>query len=245
MRKGAKKNGALWADGFWARFAFVTPRADEPRKRDRFPDGERRIPPALIAPLRVWHARLGLPTVDITPRQDERGKLDGYSVVVGDYTPPSCTLGAGVVDSFYRYHDALLDIAEEHSGNADLDGNYARFAEKAMRVAMLLASLENSGRIELCHWARAQSIAERWRVGVHSLFAQVNTSQNDEQDREERALTAIQKLGNPTAREVAQRLHVKTTEAEAILGGLARSGLVAFAEHDNGKGRKVIRYRIT
>ncbi len=60
------------------------------------------------------------------------------------------------------------------SGLTNLDGNYSRFPEKALWVAALFASLSNSLRIELSHWARAQEIAERWRAGTHELYSQLN-----------------------------------------------------------------------
>jgi len=65
-----------------------------------------------------------------------------------------------VVDAYYAYDNALLDIAEN---NEDLLGNYGRLAEKALRVAILFANLENDGVIKMKHWARTQGITERHR----------------------------------------------------------------------------------
>ncbi|HZG68002.1 MAG TPA: hypothetical protein VEZ12_14750, partial [Herpetosiphonaceae bacterium] len=55
---------------------------------------------------------------------------------------------------------------------------------KALRIAMLLASLENGGVIERAHWARAQQITERWRADLHHLVAQLG---QDEPSRERKA----------------------------------------------------------
>ncbi len=62
-------------------------------------------------------------------------------------------------EAYYRYHDGLEDLAAA-SDNEYLDGNYGRFAEKALRVALLLASVQGAEAIGLRHWARAQEIAE-------------------------------------------------------------------------------------
>ena len=59
----------------------------------------------------------------------------------------------------------------------DLDGNYARFPEKALRIAALFSSLGGSPEIKINHWAKAQAITERWRSNLHSLYKQVNTEE--------------------------------------------------------------------
>ncbi len=114
----------------------------------------------------------------------QRKDLDGkptrdFDVNVAAQPPQVCTLGAGVRDAFYRYYTALRSLAAA-SDNTDLDANYTRFAEKALRVAILLASLDDrgagpafSGVIELRHWARGQAIAERWRQSLHNLYMQI------------------------------------------------------------------------
>ena len=181
------------------------------------------IPTDIIEPVRDWHHRLGLPEVVITDVTADKSKTD-RNIVIGKYAPRPCTLGDGVVEKFYTYRNGLLDILEEHSQSGDLDGNYARLPEKALRVAMLLASLENQGGIELRHWARAQNIAERWRFSLHTLFAQVNgDDERDERLQVERALKVVARLGTPTAREVGQLLHIKTQDAERLLETMVRS----------------------
>ncbi|NTW00760.1 MAG: DUF3987 domain-containing protein, partial [Oscillochloris sp.] len=160
----AKRGAALWSDGFFARFAFIVPPTDLPLSLARFPEGEREVPTALMQPLLEWHQRLGIPKVTIREVTGEAGKAGGAFDVSYAYVPEQhCILAPGVREAFYVYHDALLTLVSS-SDQYDLDGNYARFAEKALRVAMLLASLSNEGRIELRHWARAQQIAEIGRA---------------------------------------------------------------------------------
>jgi hypothetical protein len=191
LKPFAKKGASLWGDGFWARFAFITPPPDEPRKKGRFPEGKRVTPPAIVAKLKEWHNRLGIPTPQAVERLDPEGKGSGkFDLFVEAPAPRQCILGEGVFEAFYRYHDALLDIVEQ-SSNHDLDGNYSRMAEKALRVAMLLGSLENYDQIEIRHWARAQQITESWRQNLHHLYTEVTGS---EQSRGEEVEGKIMKL---------------------------------------------------
>ncbi len=140
LRPYAQPNGPLWHDGFFARFAFIAPPNTAERSRGTFPKGQRLFPDELLQPLKAWHQRLGMPDVNV---EASPGDASPHWKLAGDYHPTTCILGEGVLDAFYQYHDALLDIAQG-SWRTDLDGNYARFAEKALRVSMLLASLGNN-----------------------------------------------------------------------------------------------------
>jgi hypothetical protein len=172
LRPVAKKGTQLWGDGFLARFAFITPPQDEVLAA-QFPKGQRPSPPELMAPLVAWHRQLGLPTVRIEKQVGKNGASTGEKVVtVEPPEPQPCTLGADVWDALHRYNRGVLEIARG-SQLTDLDGNYGRLHEKALRVAALLAGLENGGRVEMRHWARAQEMAERWRLYAHRLYGQV------------------------------------------------------------------------
>jgi hypothetical protein len=223
LRPLAKRSAAMWNDGFWARFAFAVPTSDA-RKRDRFPEGEREIPSRITEPLRAWHGRLGLPAVSLVQEEQRDGSVK-LRVELGPWEPQPCRLGAEVYEAFYTYHDALLDIVAGMD-QEDLDGNYCRFAEKALRIAIQLGSLENANQIELRHWARGQAIAERWRAGLHRLFAILNEPEPSATEAmEERCLRAVEALGKATAREVSQRIRgLSSAEALGYLEGLARAG---------------------
>lgn len=235
----AQMGGTLWGDGFWARFAFVTPPAAADRKTGRFPDGELVIPDYLTAPLRSWHQRLGVPEAEVIERIDEDGKAIGYDILRKPAGLEICTLGAGVVDAFYAYHDGLLDLVYDNP-SADLDGNYTRFAEKALRVSMLLASLENGGHIEMRHWARAQQVTEHWRAGLHNLYQQINNGDLSEEGQlAEKVLAMVAERGPMTMREMYQFANVKSTVMKGVVPDLVNDGkLEAFQE-----GRAV-RYRL-
>lgn len=223
----ARKGAALWGDGFFARFAFVVPPADLKPSLARFPEGERVIPGALVQTLHTWHERLGIPTVTVTERTaDAKGK-PAFDAGITPAPGQRCTLGPGVYDSFYAYGDAMI-ITVYESGQRDLAGNYARLAEKALRVAMLLASLENQGRIEIRHWAKAQQIAEGWRSDLHSLVDALSASAEPsrEHDTEGKVIRLLERGTPMTAREVGQFAHVSSAEAQQVLEHLTRLGEV-------------------
>jgi len=223
----ARRGDSMWRDGFWARFAFVTPHTHEP-KLDRFPTGERVIPTGLIKPLRQWHDRLGMPAVSVDAEFDAAGKRIGeFTVDRQPYSPVVCAVDDDVLEAFYTYHDALASLAAARQ-EEDLDGNYARFAEKALRIAVLLGSLANDNHIEIRHWARAQQIAEDWRAGLHALVVEINQPGPSQSERlEDRLLCIVQKLGKPTANEVSKYLRgVSAADAARLLDGLAAAGAV-------------------
>jgi hypothetical protein len=77
------------------------------------------------------------------------GKPSGLKKV--SFTPAKptvLTLNPEVNEAFYAYHDGLLEIIVK-GDNHDLDGNYARMAKKALRVALLLASVSGSYEIKI------------------------------------------------------------------------------------------------
>ncbi|MEM7033912.1 MAG: DUF3987 domain-containing protein [Chloroflexota bacterium] len=217
LRPFASQGNTLWGDGFWARFAFVAPSFDYPRGRARFPLGERKIPQSIWQPLRTWHRQLGIHDLSI----------------VGDeahhtYQPPkTCSLDPKVVEAYYTYNDAL-DFLSDRFSSADLNGNYARFAEKALRVAMLLASLENRGKIEMQHWARGQAVAERWRQGLHSLRQQLSQqTPNEKRILEDKIVLLITKKGPRTVREMSQSLWgFSSADLQAVVKGMVQAEIL-------------------
>src|SRR5690606_7283382 len=88
LRPYAKKGSALWGDGFWARFAFITPSPDTPRAAGEFPTGERIIPNELTKPLRDWNDCLGVPRVEIVESTNAKGEKTGTGTVEVENVPP-------------------------------------------------------------------------------------------------------------------------------------------------------------
>ncbi len=245
----ARPGGALWQDGFYARFAFVAPPPHDRGQRGLFPKGDRVVPKQVVEPLVAWHRRLGMPEVRIS-RGRNMGNPPisiGWKVQREELQRTVCTVAEGVQDAYYAYHFALLDIIAG-SQQSDLDGNYARLPEKALRIAMLMASLDPScdNRVEMRHWARAQQIVERWRVDLHHLVNTLDVPLPSRGERDEdRVLRTLERLSaagqSPTARELRVRMRGLTTpDVERILAALVRNGLATVS--NTGRAN---RYRAT
>lgn len=205
----AGRNAKFWRDGFFARFAFAVSPQEKPDK-GRFPDGDLKFPDSITKPLQAWHDTLKMPQTYVTPKsKDEQGNTTEYEFTRDPLPCHDCTMNSTIADAFYRYSDALNDMIYDYRLEA-LAGNYVRFPKKALRLAMLFASLENKGRIELRHWAKGQEIAEIWRQDLHTLYQQVNTGEISESSyAEDELLRIIRKLHKaqgrgPTAREIAR-----------------------------------------
>ena len=197
LKPFANRGAALWGDGYLARFALVTPPSGH-LEFGRFPRGQRVIPTNLITPIHNWHERLGLPQYTIN---DEAG----VPILSFQPNPPLYVeLSEESYEAYYQYFEALREIVSL-SNDTDLDGNYSRFPEKALRISALFASLSDCPRIELSHWARAQSITERWRAGLHELYQQVGASEAVQPpSNEDKILRIIHLKGHPTKRELVQ-----------------------------------------
>lgn len=219
----AKSGGAMWHDGFWARFAFITPPNDTP-KLDRFPKGTRTIPSTLVMPLRYWHERLGTPELTISLDKEEK-----YQWQRGPLPERICSWDDDVYEAYYAYDVALRQLLQRTEyKHGDFDGNYARFPAKAIRIALILASLENGGHIDIRHWARAQQITERWRQSLHNLYDQLNQSDQSEAEKtEDKIIRVIQHLEQATVREVSQRVAgIDTANTRSKLEDLVQAGVI-------------------
>ena len=231
----AKRGSALWNDGFWARFAFVAPSLGAERSNERFPQQQRIIPNNLVNPIVEWHRRLGIPDVQVVDRGSK------FDALVVPPEPHVMTMGAGVYDAYYRYNDALIDIVTK-SNLTDLDGNYARLPEKALRVAMLLSSLGKSERIEMRHWHRAQQVAETWRRNLHNLYDQIVGDGDTPKivAMEQRIERLIADKGPRTLREIVQGIHgLDSNQAKVIVKSMTDTGFLALM-----KDGKAERYRL-
>ncbi len=218
LRPLMRKGDAGWTNGFWARWAFVTPPEDG-YKNDRFPTGERRPPQELIWILRDWHRRLGAPDVSI---QDK----DTFSV--GPLPITQVTVTDAVINAYYSYGDAVMGLVAK-SGLEELDSWHNRLSVKALRVAMLLGSLENNHTVELRHWARAQEMAERWRGSIHRLYRQTNSQveASAQVTAEDAVYDIIRRLGSPSIRDLKTRIATMSAgEIKDHAERLVKAGLV-------------------
>lgn len=247
VRPYAKPGSALWQDGFWARWAFITPPLNHPPQYGRFPAFKEDVPLELTEPLKRWHQALGIPEVNIEETINDDGDPTGkFSFTFDEIQPLSCTLGNGVLDAYYSYHDGLVLLASEQAeiGDTDLIGNYGRFAEKAMRIAMLLAGINNQNRIELPQWARAQSITELWRQNLHYLSEQVTTpAPSQESQIQEKIVGILRRNGPGTAADIGRNIRgLSGPEVDEICQRLLKSGELIVQEVTQ---RKTNRYALS
>jgi len=190
-RPHAGRGAKFWRDGFFARFAFVTPpAASNDDSEARFPIGRMTVPMSLTQPLVKWHQRLGIPKVEFIQKTNKQGDVIETKVKRGELPENVCQVDEDVAKAFYDYLFALMRIVRD-SQFEDLAGNYGRLPAKALRIAGLFASLENDGHIQMCYWAKAREITEVWRKCLHILYAQINMDDESLSDQAERKLLQI------------------------------------------------------
>jgi len=174
-----KPGSPWWRDGFFPRFSFVVPLPEEPRSPVPFPKGLQKLHSSLIVDLMDWHARLGIPTIEIAPHDGKTGKTSpAWSVTRSPLPLQEITFDAKADHAQEAYQMAIFTmIADTTQVSEDLGASYIRLHAKAIRIAMLLASVEGKTVIGLQHWAYAQAITERWRRMMHQVIEMAADSQ--------------------------------------------------------------------
>lgn len=197
----------LWRDGYIARFAFIAP-GNTPVSSAPFPDGAFTYPVHLIQTLTAWQKRLGIPRVTVEPIHAQKGRETGRYRIA--FTHPHkeipSVLSPDVQKAFYAYDRGMHELMT-HTRHEDLDGSYARFPMKALRIAGLLASLHDDGdkhTIWPAQWYRGQQIAERWRQDLHKLLQQVHEDDSTTREGrgEQRIIAVLKKHGALTVRDI-------------------------------------------
>lgn len=245
IKNSAKTGSQFWSDGFWARFAFVTPPVDS-YKDCPFSIGEIPVPYELWRSLKDWHTRLGEPTISIDEKKDEKGKISDRQIVRGVLPEVKIEPTEEARDAWIRYRSALKKIASDPKYK-DLRGSYGRLPIKAIRIAALLASLENANQIQMKHWAKAQEITERWRKSLHELYHQVNHSELEPtyaKKVEDDILKYVKKLQEeakpPTVRDLSRYMtRVDVGRIKQGCADLVRAGLLV-----EDKSSRSVRYVI-
>ena len=204
------RGAALWGDGYLARFGLVTP-PEGCLNNGRFPKDKRVIPSSLSSTLSQWHKRLGVPKYDLHTVEDK------FHIEVHSGPPDILELSEETFEACYQYLMSLRGIISQ-SADSDLDGNYSRFPEKALRISALFASLNDSPTIELPHWAKAQAITERWRIGLHELYRQVSAEEDKAKPSDDdKVVRVLRRKGPLTKREISQ---YTTLKDEKLLNSL-------------------------
>ena len=95
----------------------------------------------------------------------------------GDLPQQIVTWTKDVYKAHEGYYEALATLARDSGLDERFRATYGRLPDMALKIAMLLASLENNGDIDMRHWARGQQITEHWRANFHELIAQLSTDE--------------------------------------------------------------------
>lgn len=211
MKQAARPNSNYWGDGFWARFVIITPPNDYYSTEEYPKDEPFKIPQSIVAPLQQWNGRLGIPVVTV---------VDGKPVYASGFPRQTLTLTPDAWDAFYRYLNALRVIIAL-SDNNDLDGSYVRFPAKALRIAALFASLDNSPVIGINHWAKAQSISEKWRMNLHDFYSQFSWNRQKQVPTNEQKIYRVLSVdGSLTCREIQQKTGLNSIDVRNALDTL-------------------------
>lgn len=225
-----------WHDGFWARFAFIAPYDDEQPSLAHPPRGARTIPGDLLWPLAQWHQRLGVPTLSLTEILDNRDKPTGaWQAEIGPLPQHTLRVDADVADQHDLYNDTLLGLVMSGDVPQDFSATYGRFHAKALRIALVMASLAGDETVRWEHWCYAQALTEDWRLSLHELYARVTDSEPLSRGEliEQKLLKYLAKAGQATAREIAKYCHSKDSVSLArTLAALTETGQV-FADVTN------------
>lgn len=201
LKSIASPANPIWTDGTFARVGWIVP----PRGFIRVasaPDGVADVPFEIKDTLKKWHQRLGEPECFITETEAD-GKKGGtqYEITRGDLPQrPVYWSDSSVREAHQAYYHALVMLAQEHNLDERFLSGYGRLPDMALKIAMLLASLESDGhengdRMAMRHWARGQQIAEHWRAGFHELIAQLGSepSERDYGAHEQAVIEVVEK----------------------------------------------------
>jgi ribosomal protein L18E len=241
---GRRGNGA-WTDGFWARFALIAPNTDAPLNVGAFPRGEKRVPDELIIPLQEWDRRLGSSHVTIDAETNSKGKVIGYTFERQGHPPQLCQLDNDAWDAYCRYGDALLELIHTNRDEEAIAGNYNRLQEKALRMAVMFASLAGSAEVKLQHWALAQQIAERWRANLHHLIEILRQEAPSRAQQLEKKILSVlarhqRSHSSMTAADI--RRYIKGPGIQEIVSAL--EAMVRGGEVSSMKGARTVHYRL-
>lgn len=224
----------LWSNGWWARFAILTPEDARPtwsEPRDEDPAVSER----LATGLRHLYQALPIPVYPAGPEAR---------------TVP---LGEGVMDAWRAYNRALsYDLLTDDLDHR-LHGAYGRLPTHCLKVAMILAALDWRGQdgpapvIELRHLARAMGVTEAWRASAHRALAQVTASEFDHLQR--RVMRHVSKFepNGATMRDIYRQMQDQQPEVvKRTIEQMIELGMIELVTYSSGPkgGRPSERYRL-
>ena len=236
----------LWMSGLWPRFSLIAP--DEESAYTFFPDSME-FPPALTAQFRAMAHLFATPKAHIVDDPDGSKYVEIYDAQPAQHVQ----LAPGVWSAWEAYDRGLYDLVITNVVRDPLATAYGRLGKQAMKVAMILATMDAISTpdaaitVQLRHFARAVDITERWRVSLHAMWA--TGAQVEEVTLIDKILQLLADAGLPgmATRSIYQPLHLKSKEARELLEELAKSGHVEMftATATNGRAMEMWRLKAT
>jgi hypothetical protein len=226
----------LWANGWWPRFAILTPDTTRPtwRNAEWGSDGKQQSAPAeLFQALQQVCERLPAATWPEPPKTK------------------TAILGVGAFEAWEQYNKALsYDLLTEDLDHR-LHGTYGRLPVQALKVSLILAALDGwpkhheAPTVELRHMARGVATSEAWRASAHRALAIVTRTEFDQM--RVRILRQVGKAGpdGVTFRDLTRGMRDKQpNEIEDTLRQMIKAREVEW-EKSQGKGRPTVFYKIS
>jgi hypothetical protein len=177
IKRNGKSGSDFWRDGFWARFGFIAAPSNYNKIATLDVGEEMSTPFHLLRDLTEWNSRLGMPQCEIVAKQNGKGDvIEGeYEIAKDDDSFPcvKMTISQEANLAYKRYREALKELFPQFK-HQDFNGSYDRLPEQALRMAVLMASLENNNHIDFCRWAKAQELAELLRRSLHRMYDETN-----------------------------------------------------------------------
>ena len=225
FRENGRKGPNLWLDGTYARFGFICPPRgtgiDKP-----FALGESRTPTLLLNGLRNWSDRLGYPEIDLQPRENKQGDIEGHDILKLKPLPEhTLDFDPNAYELWTRYRSATKALVRDDESET-FDSSYQRLCIRVLRLAALAASYENAPEIEVRHMVIALQFSEKLRISGHRLYNQTASSYaNPSSMPENKILKLLDQKEKPlTAREIAQYTNKDAQETAKRLNMLEREG---------------------
>lgn len=215
------KTPDYWTNGLFARFLLVTP--DTAPVRVFYPDP---FPVPSNLPKHV--NQLAFERLE-SPAENALGPTPAPKAM-------EATVPPDVWKHWDHYHAAMYELINKKAVPEKLHACYGRFPEKAIKIAMLLATSDwakmakgNPLVIRPAHWARAQEITEGYRASLHRIVEDSSHPIETEDDElTERILARVKSGSRNSRRELSQDLNMRTgiqrDRFEAVIGQLIQDG---------------------
>ena len=221
----------LWSDGFWPRFALLTPEQERPEwgEPTDTPD-----PAELVKVLAGIYTRLPRPAWPAPP--------EARAVTIDR---------AEALAMWNRYNKACSYDLLTVDVDSRLWGSYGRLPTHALKLATLLAVLDWAAtpapHIEARHMAQAVAICETWRVSAHRALELASQTGYDARRRRVLRQLARHEPAGASLRDLCQAMRdQKPDDVADVLRQLVAAGDVDELPAEPGPkgGRPTARYRL-